>query len=168
MSPIIRRDQSKKYFGIDMLAMNILPVHILAENKANGANLILDREKISLEGNGSYDHNKKVDQSGTGEVLATVGSVALMTGLSWQHQRECSTHATEFQCSWRVHEVSVQYVQLANAKTVSHYIRVPYEEWYSCGEMIFVRIEKAAGGDLRPFLHLVLPIRIKIARNHLI
>ncbi len=63
-----------------MLAMNILPVHILAENKANGASLILDKEKISLEGNGSYDHNKKVDQGGTGEVLATVGSVALMTG----------------------------------------------------------------------------------------
>ena len=80
VSPVTQRDESVKYFGVNMLARNILPVHVLVENKGQEASLILDRQKIFLEGVESYDHNKKVKESGTGEVLATAGSAALIAG----------------------------------------------------------------------------------------
>jgi len=63
-----------------MLARNILAVHVLAENRTNSFSLVLDRERISLEGWESYEDNKKLDRSGTGQVIATAGSVALVTG----------------------------------------------------------------------------------------
>jgi hypothetical protein len=80
ISPVTNRDESKKYFGVDMAARKILPVQVQVENRSDKTSLVLDRQKVSLEGSEQGEHQREVSNSRTGEILATAGAAALITG----------------------------------------------------------------------------------------
>ena len=77
--PILRREESKRYFGGDILSKGILPIHIVVENKGK-TSLVVDRENIRVSGLNEYNGNPMKDKSDAGEIKNYVGMTALAAG----------------------------------------------------------------------------------------
>jgi len=56
IQPLTGKKECKKYFGTNLLAMNILPVFVIVENRSHSSSLILSQDLISLTGaTGNHD-----------------------------------------------------------------------------------------------------------------
>ena len=50
IQPLTGKKECKRYFGTNLLAMNILPVFVIVENRSHSSSFILSNDRISLTG----------------------------------------------------------------------------------------------------------------------
>ena len=79
--PLTQKDEVKQYFGVDLLARDVLPVCLVVANTSGTSSFVVDRAKVSLAGGAQDSGDDKEKSKGeTGEVIATAGAVALVAG----------------------------------------------------------------------------------------
>lgn len=80
VSPLTNGDEIKTYFGTNLLARDILPVLVVVENREGTSSIVVDRSKIELLGGEAGTQSMQSSGGRTGEIVATAGAVALVTG----------------------------------------------------------------------------------------
>lgn len=78
--PLTQKNEVKRYFGADLLDRGVLPVCVVVENASRTSSFVVDRSKVSLVGDEQKGQNDEDGKSDAGEVIATAGAVALVTG----------------------------------------------------------------------------------------
>jgi hypothetical protein len=77
--PMTNREETKKYFGTDLLSSNVLAVLVVADNRSSSSSFILSKDKLSLYGidfkaDSAVSHNDVTDPS-AGTAINTAGAV---------------------------------------------------------------------------------------------
>jgi hypothetical protein len=83
--PLIKREESEQYFGLDLLAVNVLAVHVVAENRNSLVSFVLSKNQVSLHTEGVLaDQNPQRDQlvsESGGQSLTMAGAAVAGAGV---------------------------------------------------------------------------------------
>lgn len=79
--PIANKEESKKYFGTDLLSKNILAVHVVAKNRSSSSSFILSKDRFSMgigrsEKSSASGRNKIGSETG-GQIMAIAGAALI-------------------------------------------------------------------------------------------
>jgi len=83
IQPMNDPDDSVKYFGIDLLSKNTLPIYLVTENNSSSYSYIIRKESISMSANPknkeytNFTDEHVFDNDSTSGVVSIVGAVAL-------------------------------------------------------------------------------------------
>jgi hypothetical protein len=68
--PIANKEESKKYFGVDLLSNNVLAVHVVAENRSSSSSFILSKDQFSMR----IGRSEKISASSPNKVGSGAGA----------------------------------------------------------------------------------------------
>ena len=69
-NPLIDKEEVVKYFGADLLSLDVLPVLVVAENRSLSSSFVLSKEQFSLKG------GKLLDETARRQIAGQSGSLA--------------------------------------------------------------------------------------------
>ena len=79
IQPLTDKKECKKYFGTNILAMNILPVFVIVENRSHSSSFLLSNDQLSLTGVAESHEGPvcpKIDTS-AGTAVSSVGALLI-------------------------------------------------------------------------------------------
>ena len=76
--PMTEKKELEQYFGTDLSALKIVPIHIVAENRSPSSSFVLSKDNMSLQNNRIQSSLKQGDRTGTGDTSG--GEAAVLIG----------------------------------------------------------------------------------------